>query len=179
MTDDGLLDLIDPVLRAGGSAAEPGEDYRRPPIEILRYYRRGLRWNALPILGRALSVVAIVRGAVDEGPPGSGFRQLLERTAMVVGTRFSPWTAPTIGLTVVSLTDRSIGLGDESALDQALDSSMRRFRVVPLGLILANLREESLGFALRSGPDRLFPEPVLVADTLGDRLRRFVDHIPT
>ncbi|QEH33173.1 hypothetical protein OJF2_16700 [Aquisphaera giovannonii] len=179
MTDDQLLGLIDPVLRDGGSHADEGEDYRRPAVEVLRYYRRPLKWNPVPILGRALSVVAVARATGDDAPPGQGHRQLLERTAMVVGARYSPWQAPTIGLTVVGLTDEPIGAGTEADLDQALGSSMRRFRVVPLGLILVNLDRETLSFALRAGPDQLFPEPVRVADVLGDRLRRFVDQFPS
>ncbi|WP_165224140.1 hypothetical protein [Aquisphaera insulae] len=178
MTDENLLELLDPVLRSGGARAEPGEDYRRPPIEILRYYRRELRWNRVPILGRALSVALVSRPMQEDDTGGSSYLRLLERSAMVVGMRYSPWQAATIGLTVVGLTTAPIGPETEANLDRALGSSLRRYRVVPLGLIVVNLAQETLAFALRAGPDRLFSEPVAIADALGDRLRRLVDPFP-
>ena len=36
MIDDDLFAIIDPVLREAGSIPEAGEDYRTPPLDVLR-----------------------------------------------------------------------------------------------------------------------------------------------
>ena len=51
---------------------------------------------------------------------------------------------------------------------------MRRFRVVPFGILRINLGQEAVSFALKASPDQLFPEPMRLADAVSEHLRRFV-----
>jgi hypothetical protein len=175
--EDRFFELIDPVLRSGGSTTEDGEEFRQPALDIIRYYRRPVRWNSLPFFGRGLSVVAVARRPQDIQPGERGFENLLNRLARAASSRFPPWTGSTIGLTLLLLTAEPVEQGDESLLEQALDVSLRRFRVVPFGLFQVNLVQEAIAWALRSSPDQLFPEPVRLADALGEELRRFVPRI--
>ncbi len=65
MLEDQFIELIDPLVRAGGSVLEAGEEFREPPLTVLRYYRRRVSLNWVPIFGKAQSVVAVVRQPVD------------------------------------------------------------------------------------------------------------------
>ncbi len=38
MTEEQLIGLIDPVLRDLGSLAVEGEEFRHPPLDVVRYY---------------------------------------------------------------------------------------------------------------------------------------------
>jgi hypothetical protein len=40
MLEDQFIELIDPLVRAGGAALEDGEEFREPSLAVLRYYRR-------------------------------------------------------------------------------------------------------------------------------------------
>ena len=178
MTEDAFFSLIDPVMKTAGSVPEEGEEFRTPPLDVLRYYRRAVRLHWLPILGRAQSVVAAVRQPVDVGIAGSprDYRAFLARLAMAVNGRFPPgrrlgWGS--IGLTVVVLTPEPIAAEDDARLEAALKAPGRS-RVVTLGLIRLNLGQEAMSFHLAGGPDDLFPEPIALADALTARFRRFV-----
>ena len=59
-------------------------------------------------------------------------------------------------------------------LGRALGGSLRRFRVVSVGLIRVNLGQEATAFAMKTSPDQLFTEPMRLADTLSEHFRRFV-----
>jgi hypothetical protein len=172
--EERLYELIDPLLRSAGASLEDGEDYREPALDILRYYRRRVRWNGLPFFGRGLSLVAVVRQPLDIELSSSGYEQLLTRVARAASGRFPPWLGLVIGLTALVLTAEPVGPGDEAVLTQALGTSLRRFRVIPFGLLRINLGQEAVAWALRSSPDQLFPEPVRLADALGEHFRRFV-----
>ena len=182
MIEDDFFALIDPVLREAGSVPEPGEEYRAPPLDVLRYYRRPVQWHWLPIVGRGLGIVAVVRQPVDVGASTDEQRKFLTRLAMAVNSRFPPWDARrgalVIGLTTVVLTPEPIGPDDDARLG-ALLGRLPRQRAVPLGLIRLNLGQEALSFALATDPDRLFPEPLLLADTLTPHFRRFVPLMET
>jgi hypothetical protein len=174
MLEDDLYAILDPVLRPMGSAAGAGEEYREPPLDVRRYYARPVRLSRLPVLGRALSVVAVVRQPVDLSLAGDGYRTLLRRTAMAAGGRYPPLRRGlSIGLTAVVLTPEPIGPEDDAALRRAL-GPLARTRAVPLGLFRLNLGQEALSLALARGPDGLFPEPEALADSLTGRFRRFV-----
>ncbi len=174
MLEDQLFDLIDPGLRQAGATLEHGEEFRQPPLDVLRYYRRAVRWSGIPIVGRAVSVVAVVRQPVDIELSDVGYTRLLTRLAQVVSSRFPPWKGLAIGLTGLVVTPEPIGPGDDAVLGRVLGGSLRRFRVVPVGLIRVNLGQEATSFALTSSPDQLFTEPARLADTLSEHLRRFV-----
>lgn len=174
MTPDHFMELVDQVLCGAGTVVEPGDDYRRPVLEVLRYYRRTLRLHAVPLLGRALGLTAVARQPADIAFGEAGYGDLLTRVAQAASDRFPPWKGLTIGLTCVLLTPEPVGPGDDAVLGQVLGRSLRRYRVVPFGLFRVNLSQEALAFALRSGPDQLFPEPVQLADALSEHLRRFV-----
>jgi hypothetical protein len=177
MIEDDLFAIIDPVLRAAGAVPEEGEEYREPPLDILRYYRRPVRLSGIPWFGRALSVVTVVRQPIDIVDLSTpGYRQLLTRLAMAVNGRYPPWHSPrasVIGLTAVVLTSEPIGPGDDAVLGTVL-GRLPRLRAVPFGVLRVNLGQEALGLALTADPDQLFTESVALADALVPHLRRFV-----
>jgi hypothetical protein len=177
MIEDELFAIIDPVLRAAGALPEEGEDYRDPPLDVLRYYRRPVKLGWVPWFGRALSIVAVVRQPLDiVGLTTPGYRHFLTRLAMAVNSRFPPWIPPrasVIGLTTVVLTFEPIGPGDDARLGTAL-GRLPRLRAVPFGLIRINLGQEALALALTAHPDQLFPESAALADALVPHLRRYV-----
>ena len=180
MIEDDFFAIIDPLLGPTGSTPEDGEEYRTPPLDVLRYYRRPVRLHWIPWFGRALGVVAVVRQPVDVGFSRDDYQRFLTRLAMAVNGRFPPWQRPgprglVIGLTTVVLTPEPIGPDDDAILGQVLGSLGRsRTRAVPFGILRVNLGQEALAFALAGSDDQLFPEPLLLADALSERLRRFV-----
>lgn len=177
MIEDDLFAILDATLGPLGMATEEGEEFRAPPLDVLRYDRRPVRLHAVPWLGRAWSVVAVVRQPMDVGlKVGAGYAALMARLARAAGARFRPgrdrrWG--TIGLTAVVLTPEPIGPDEDTALQGAL-APPPRTRVVPLGLIRVNLGQEAMALALTRPPGGLFPEPEALADALTARLRRFV-----
>ena len=84
MIEDDLLTLIDSVLVPVGATSESGDESRTPPLDVLGYYVRPIRFSSLPILGRGLSVVAICRQPMDVGIGSNGYRTLIERLAIIV-----------------------------------------------------------------------------------------------
>jgi hypothetical protein len=174
MTEDQFIELVDPLLLEGGAAFEVGEEFRQPPLDVLRYYRRGLRLGWMPFFGNAQSVVSIARQPVDTDGSPAGYSQLLYRLAMAASGRFPPWKGPVIGLTAVLLTPEPIAPGDDEMLRELLAVKLRRMRVVPFGCFRVNLGQEAMAMAVSSGPDGLFTEPMRLADLLCERFRRFV-----
>ncbi len=174
MTEDRLFDLISTLLRSEEATPEVGEEFREPPLDVLRYYRRRVRWNGIPILGHALSIVAVVRQPRDIELRDDDYTRFLTRLAMAASARFPPWKGLAIGLTSLIITPEPIGPSDDAVLGRALDVSLRRYRVVPCGLIRVNLGQEAMAFALKASPDQLFPEPGRLADALSEHLRQFV-----
>ena len=79
MIDDQLFDRIDPLLSSLGSKPEDGEEFREPALDVLRYYRRTVKLGAIPILGRGLGVVAVVRQPIDVGLNDADYAKLLTR----------------------------------------------------------------------------------------------------
>jgi hypothetical protein len=176
MRDDDLFTLLDTVLLPLGAVGTPGEEFSAPPLDVLRYVRREVRLHALPVFGRALSVVAVVRQPVDLGFSVIETRQLLERTSMAVNGRYPPWNLKNglaIGLTVIVLTPEPIGPEDEAILEEAL-KVRPRLRAVPLGIVRLNLGEEGMAMALTHGPDGLFREPETLIEALSEQFRRYV-----
>ena len=174
MLEDAFMELIESVLREAGSVLEPGEEFRVPPLDVLRYYPRIARLNRVPIVGRALGVVMVVRQPVDIDGSRAGYQRLLARMAMAANGRFPPWKGLVIGLTAIILTPEPIGPGDDAMLRQVLDVPLKRMRVVPFGLFRINLGQEAISMAINASPDGLFPEPSRLADTLCEHFRRFV-----
>jgi hypothetical protein len=174
MIEDRFIELIEPVLREAGSVLEPGEEFHEPPLDVLRYYPRIARLNRVPILGRALGVVMVVRQPVDIDGTRSGYERLLTRLAMAANGRFPPWKGLVIGLTAVVFTPEPIGPGDDAMLRQVLDVKLKRMRVVPFGLFRINLGQEALAMAINASPENLFPESGRLADSLCEQFRRFV-----
>jgi hypothetical protein len=176
MLDADLFAILDQALGPIGSVAEDGEEFRDPPLDVLRYYVRPVRLHRVPILGRACSLVAVVRQPVDVALSAPGHATLMGRLALAVNGRFPPFRRGrglAIGLTTLVLTPEPIGPGDEALLQSALVRPSRA-RTVPLGLFRLNLGQEALAFALVRGPDGLFPEPEALADALTPRFRRYV-----
>ena len=176
MLEDDLLAQLDRALRPLGHSPEPGDAFEAPPLHVLRYFRRPVRLHWLPGLGRALSLVAVVRQPVDLPFTAPGCTTLLDRLSRAVNTRFPPLVRRhglAVGLTTVVLTPEPIRPDDDAVLASGL-ARPARSRCVPLGLLRVNLGQEALAFALTSSPDNLYPEPQALADTLSESLRRFV-----
>ncbi len=178
MLEDQLFEVLDSVLTPLKLREEAGEEFRQPPLDVLRYYWRAVRLHWLPLIGRARAVVAVVRQPVDVGLSGGSkdYKAFLDRLSRAVNGRFPPsrrlgWGS--IGLTVVVLTPEPIGAEDDALMKAALSPS-NRSRVVPLGLIRVNLGQEAMAFQLAGSTDDLFPEPVALADALTLKFRRFV-----
>jgi hypothetical protein len=174
MLEDRFIELIEPALRELGSVREAGEAFREPPLDVLGYYPRRVRLSRVPLFGRALGLVMVVRQPVDiEGSQG-GYQRLMTRLAMAANGRFPPWQGLVVGLTAVVLTPEPIAPGDDAMLRQVLDTKLRRMRVVPFGLLRVNLGQEALALAINASPDDLFAEPPHLADVLCEHLRRYV-----
>jgi hypothetical protein len=169
-----LLDLIDPVLRAAGSKSESGAVFQPAPLEILRLYRRTVRWSPIPLLGRAASVVAVVRQPLDIELSDAGYSRLLIRLAHAASSRISVWDGVAIGLTALIVTSEPLDAGDDAVLGRVLAAPLRRYRVVPIGLLRVNLGQEATAFTMKASPGEIFAEPALLADVLSTHLRRFV-----
>ncbi|HEX8200322.1 MAG TPA: hypothetical protein VF590_07535 [Isosphaeraceae bacterium] len=181
MIDEDLFARIDPVLRTLGSVPDVGEEFREPPLDILRYYRRPVRLSWLPVLGRASSVVAVVRQPRDVGFSSDGYRRLLNRLALAASGRYPPWGTggSVLVLTVIVLTPEPIAPDDDATMRGILGGPARtRTRAVPLALIRLNLGQEAMAYALATGPEGLFPEPEALADALTPHFRRFVPVLP-
>jgi hypothetical protein len=174
MTEEQLIGLIDPVLRDLGSRALEGEEFRQPPLDVVRYYERAVRLNSIPLLGRACSVVTLVRQPVDIDGTATGYTRLLSRLGMAVNGRFPPWRGLVIGLTAITLTPEPIQPVDDAMVKEVVDLKLRRMRVVPFGLIRINLGQEAIALAIKSSPDELFAESLRLADTLTEHFRRYV-----
>ena len=70
MIEDQLVELIEPLLEQAGSSFQGGEEFRDPPLDVLRYYRRSVQIGRIPLVGRAQSVALLCRQPVDiEGHP--------------------------------------------------------------------------------------------------------------
>jgi hypothetical protein len=179
MLDSTLFEILDTALAPMGARPEAGTASLEPPLEILRFYHRPVRLHWLPFLGRALSVVAVVREPAKLPFSADQYRKLLRRVAQAANGRFPPWGRQgglSIGLTTLTFAAQPIGPQDDATLQQALRLPART-RTVPLGLIRVNLDQEAMAFALASGPEGLFPEPVALADALTQHCRRFVQPI--
>ncbi len=176
MIDDELLALVEGTLAPLGFQTEDGEDFRDPPLDILRYYRRPVRLHWLPLLGQAQAVVAVARQPVDVAGTEAGQRNLLARLADAANSRFPPgWGLGfgSVALTAVILTPEPIKLEDDAILGAGLRATLRS-RVVPLAMVRLNLGQEAMAFQLAGGPAGLFPEPEKLVDALTPRFRRFV-----
>ena len=119
MLEDPFIELIDPLLRAQGSILEDGEEFREPNLTVLRYYRRRVRLGPIPMFGKALSVVTVVRQPIDLDGSQAGQTKLLTRLALAVNGRFPPWKGLVIGLTSLVITPEPIGPGDDAILQEA------------------------------------------------------------
>jgi hypothetical protein len=174
MIEDQFIELIEPILLDGRSVRDVGEEFRQPPLDVLCYYRRGLRLFRVPLLGRAQSIVMVVRQPVDVEGTNAGYERLLKRLALAANSRYPPWRGMVAGLTALVLTPEPIGPGDDAMLREVLAKKLRRMRVVPFGLFRVNLGQEAVSMAIHTDPDGRFTEPVRLADGLCSRFRRFV-----
>ena len=181
MTEDTFFELIEPVLAGLGCVPEDGEEFRAPPLDVLRYDRRGARLSWIPWFGQGLSVVAVLRQPMDLGNSITDQRTLLTRLAMAVNGRFPPWgwgrhpKGLVLGMTAVVLTPEPITASDDETLRAVVNGRpLPRQRAVPLGMLRLNLGQEALSFALTTAPAGAFPEPIALADALTPHFRRFV-----
>jgi hypothetical protein len=174
MIEDQFIELIEPLLQQAGASFQGGEEFRQPPLDVLRYYRRPVRIGRVPLLGHAQSVVLVARQPVDIDGSRPSYERLLTRLAMAVNGRFPPWKGLTIGLNAVVLTPEPIASGDDDMLREVLGIKLRRMRAVPLGLYRINLGQEAMALAMHTDPSGAFTEGGLLAEFLCERFRRFV-----
>ncbi len=174
MIEDQLIELVEAPLEQVGSKFHGGEEFRDPPLDVLRYYRRMVRVGRTPLLGRAQSVVLLARQPVDIEGTRPSYERFLTRMAMAVNGRFPPWRGLSIGLYSLVLTPEPIVPGDDEMLRAVLALKLRRMRVVPLGLYRINLGQEALSLAMQSDPTGAFTEGGILAELLCERFRRFV-----
>jgi hypothetical protein len=174
MIEDQLIELIEPLLEQAGSRFQGGEEFRQPPLDVLRYYQRRVRMSGFPILGHAQSIVLVARQPVDIDGSRPAYERLLTRLAMAVNGRFPPWKGLTIGLNAMILTPEPIAPGDDELLREVLGINLRRMRAVPLGLYRINLGQEAMALAMHTDPSGAFTEGGLLAELLCERFRRFV-----
>src|SRR5262249_32913179 len=138
------------------------------------YHRRVVRLSRMPLLGRALGVVMVVRQPVDIEGSRTGYQHLMTRLAMAANGRYPPWRGWVVGLTALGLTPEPIGPADERIVRQVLDFRPRRIRVVPFGLFRINLGQEAMALTIKTSPDGLFSEAGRLADALCEHFRRYV-----
>jgi hypothetical protein len=174
MIEDQLIELVEVPLQQVGSSFHGGEEFRDPPLDVLRYYRRSVRMDRTPVLGRAQSVVLLARQPVDIDGTRPSYERFLTRLAMAVNGRFPPWRGLTIGLYSLVLTPEPIAPGDDDMLHAVLDVKLRRMRVVPLGIYRLNLGQEAMALAMQTDPTGAFTEGGILAELLCERFRRFV-----
>ena len=88
MLDSEFLTLCESSLRPLGVRPDDGEEFRMPPLDVLRYFFRPVRLSRIPLLGRGLSVVAVVRQPVDLARSVEGNTELIRRVATAVAGRY-------------------------------------------------------------------------------------------
>jgi hypothetical protein len=174
MIEDDFIDLVEPVLQQAGSKFQGGEEFRHPPLDVLRYYHRTVRLGRIPILSRAQSVVLFARQPVDLDGSRASYERLLTRLAMASNGRFPPWKGLSIGLNAIVLTPEPIAPGDDDMLRTVLGIKLRKMRTVSLGIFRINLGQEAMALAMHTDPVGAFTEGGILAELLCERFRRFV-----
>lgn len=180
MREDHVLDLLDPALKGLGAQGDGAESYSRPSLDVLRFYRRRVRLGWWPVVGRAQSVVAVVRQPGDVPAFASGSGEVLRRAAMAASWRYPPIVGGhglSIGLTLVVVTPGPIADDESGELGKALATPLGRSRSVPLGIVRLDLDREVMAFVLAEGPGGLFPEPQATADALIPAFRRYLPRL--
>ena len=173
MLEDDLFEITSSVLLPLGCQVEAGDEMREPPLEVLRYYTRPVRFSWIPILGKGISLVVVARQPIDIAI--ADYPQMMDRISRVINTRFPPAQSGnglSLGFTTIVTTPEPIRPEDDAILDRAL-MPVFKTRAIPLGLLRVNLGQEAVAFALRRGPVSMFPEPDALADAFSLRLKRF------
>ncbi len=174
MIESDLLEIVDRALLAAGAILEEGEAFSTPRLEIVRYYRKPERLSPIPIVGRALQVVAVVRQPGDLVGDRGGLRTLLGRLAMAVNGRYPPRAAWVVGLLPLFLTAEPITPEDDALTRDSTAITLPPRRVLLTGLFRLNLGQEAMSFAVTRGDDNPFALAETIADALAPNLRRFV-----
>jgi hypothetical protein len=176
MTEKDLFDCIDGVLRPLGFVSDLGEEFPTPELDILRYDVRRVRLSWVPVVGRGLSVMAVVREPGDLRCEVPGCLALADRVGKALNNRFAlvgRYGGLAIGLTTIVLARGPLQPADEGMLEAALPR-VPRGRATHLGWFRIDLEREAMAVALRPGPAGVFPETALLSDALGARLGRFL-----
>lgn len=171
-----LLTIVDSALAPRAMRSYEGQAYQKPSLEVIGHRTRPVRTSRIPIVGRSLSLVAVVAQPGDVGLDDPGAAEVLTRLGTVMAVRHPPTEGLSLVASTIVVTREPIVPEDDAILARAL-IDRPRLRLVPLALFKVNLGLEALSFSLRGGPPGLFPEPQLLADALCSRLRRFVPKI--
>lgn len=180
MTEENVLERVDELLTEAGCRPADGEEFTDPPLDVLAYYTREQRLMRLPVLGRSLSVVAVVRQPRDLGR--DRMADLILRVGRAAHGAFPPWprgVGLTLGLCVLILTPEPIRADEEEWLERSLlSASDRKRRAVPIGCLRINPGQGALAVALRPTPKGVYEESRILADGLGRDLGRFLPVLP-
>ncbi|WP_169979248.1 hypothetical protein [Tautonia rosea] len=177
MTYEEFFQECSRLLNPLQTSSDPGEEFRAPPLDVLRYEVRPVRLHWIPVLGRALGVVSIIHQPKDITASAESHRALLLRVSQAVHGRYPPWPSGghgfVIGLTTVIVTTDRITPQDEQFLEGVFPTHFRS-RIVPMAIFRVNLEQEAFAFAIGPSAQDLFPEPMTLADGLSSLLGRFV-----
>lgn len=173
-----FLKALDDVLAREQMAVQPGEEFTSPPLDVLRYYARPVRLSRWPIVGRGMSVAAVVQQPNDT-PQLGGQAILMQRIAAAVHGRFPPWPRGhglSLALSAIVCTTEPIRPDDDDGqrLRALGPAGSTRSRVVPLALFRVNLGQEAMTMAMAGGPGDLFPELDPLTEYLTGRFQRFL-----
>lgn len=177
MTHEAFIDQLSQVLEPLSMTIQNGEAFPNPPLDVIRYYARKVKLHWFPVLGQAVSVVAVVRQPPDLSSEPVSIRELVNRVSLAVNGRYPPWPSGgpgfVVGLTTLILGTEPIGPEDEHRLSLSMPAD-RKHRIVPLGLFRINLEQNAMSFAIGPTPVDIFPEPILLGDGLSPVLGRFM-----
>lgn len=168
-----FLRLVDDALARQAMRPHEGQAYQKPAVDVIRHYTQRVRTSRVPLLGRALSIVAIVEHPGDLTLDTPGCRALIERVGTIMSARYSPLQALSLALTTLVVSETPVHPDDDATLAHAL-VDQPRLRTVPMGFFKINLADRTMAQAVRPGPDNLFVEGAQLADILAGTFRRLV-----
>jgi hypothetical protein len=180
--DHELIECIEGGLRAVSLDRLPGDRYEDPELDVLLYLKRSLRLSGLPVIGRGLGIIGLIREPSDlQVETFEGASRIMTRATRAISTRFPP-IRNGHGLAILSCllitTSRPIAPHTETHLETLLDRQSKTQRAVVLGCFVVNPEQLVMAQAVRRASGFDYPEPVLLADALAPRFRRYVPLMP-
>jgi hypothetical protein len=89
--DHELIECIEGGLRAVSLDRLPGDRYEDPELDVLLYLKRSLRLSGLPVIGRGLGIIGLIREPSDlQVETFEGASRIMTRATRAISTRFPP-----------------------------------------------------------------------------------------